>query len=194
MNKWKISYFVLIGLLAALYAAVIYGVGILTATMAPIMHTLAPAITAFLIGVLALFVVKKIRRFGALLLFSGVGVAIFTLTGMGNLTCLLAVLVVGLIADLIVWKTGFKTLSIAVGHGLIQAAYFFGGCVPFLFYLERELMRWKDMGMSAEEIGHYVKYFTGWYVVLGVGAAVVCGMIGVYIGKAILKNHFKDMD
>ena len=38
MKMWIISDFVLIGLLAAIDAAVIYGVGMLTAAMVPDMH------------------------------------------------------------------------------------------------------------------------------------------------------------
>ena len=66
MRNWKTSDFVLIGLLAAVEAAVIYGVGMLTAVLAPIMHVFGPSITAFIMGTVALFVVKKVRRFGAL--------------------------------------------------------------------------------------------------------------------------------
>ena len=59
-NKWKISDFVLIGLLAAVHAAVIYGVGMLTSVMIPVMHVFAASITALIMGSIVLFVVKKI--------------------------------------------------------------------------------------------------------------------------------------
>ena len=40
-NRWKISHFVLIGLMVVIYAAVIYGVGMLTSVTIPIMPVLA---------------------------------------------------------------------------------------------------------------------------------------------------------
>ena len=95
---------------------------------------------------------------------------------------------------LIITKTRFKTLSIGIGHGLTQAAYFTGGVFPFLFFLERELAKWQEMGMSREEINEYVKYFTGTFAVIGIVSAIVFGIAGIYIGKLILKRHFKDMD
>ena len=95
---------------------------------------------------------------------------------------------------LIITKTRFKTLSIGIGHGLTQAAYFTGGVFPFLFFLERELAKWQEMGMSREEILEYVKYFTGTFAVIGIVSAIVFGIAGVYIGKLILKRHFKDME
>ena len=93
---------------------------------------------------------------------------------------------------LIITKTRFKTLSIGIGHGLTQAAYFTGGVFPFLFFLERELAKWQEMGMSREEILEYVKYFTGTFAVIGIVSAIAFGIAGVYIGKLILKRHFKE--
>ena len=113
MKKWKISDFVLIGLLAAIDAAVIYGVGMLTAAMVPVMHVFTSSITALIMGTVVLFVVKKIQRFGAMTLLVSLGVAIFTLTGMGSITCLPFVIVTSLIADVIIAKTNFKTISIS---------------------------------------------------------------------------------
>lgn len=194
MKNWKISNFVLIGLMAAIYAAVIYGVGMLTVTMAPVMHVFGPSITAFVMGPVVLFVVKKIQRFGALTLLAGLGVALFMLTGFGGLGCLVAIVIVGGVADIIVSRTGFKTFGIAIAHGFTQGAYFFGGAFPLLFFLEREMAKWQAMGMSEDEIMEYVQYFTGAFVVIGIVTAIVCGMIGVYVGKLILKRHFKDMN
>ena len=188
------EHFVLIGLMAAIYAAVIYGVGMLTAVTIPVMHVFAPSMTGILMGPIVLFVVKTVRRFGVLTLLAGLGVALFTLTGMGSINCLIFVVIIGLIADVIIAKTGFKTLSIGIGHGLTQAAYFTGGAFPFLFFLERELAKWQEMGMSREEILEYVKYFTGTFAVIGIVSAIVFGIAGVYIGKLILKRHFKDME
>lgn len=194
MRNWKIRDFVLIGLLAAVEAAVIYGVGMLTAVLAPIMHIFGPSITAFIMGTVALFIVKRVRRFGAMTLFQSLGIALFTLTGMGSVVCLICVVIVSLIADILITKTNFKTISVAVGHGLAHAAYFFGGCFPMLFFLEREINRWVEMGLSEEAIQEYVKYFTGGFVALGTAAALICGVLGVYVGKTLLKRHFKDMD
>ena len=193
-NRWKISHFVLIGLMAAIYAAVIYGVGMLTSVTIPIMHVFAPSMTGILMGPIILFVVKTVRRFGVLTLLAGLGVALFTLTGMGSINCLIFVVIAGLISDVIITKTGFKTLSIAAGHGLTQAAYFGGGVFPFIFFLERELAKWQEMGMSLDEIREYVQYFTGAFAVIGLVSAVIFGIVGVYIGKHILKRHFKDME
>ncbi|MDO4721130.1 MAG: MptD family putative ECF transporter S component [Peptostreptococcaceae bacterium] len=195
MNKWKISNFVLIGLLAAIDAAVIYGAGMLTAVMAPVMHVFAPSLTALIMGTVVLFLVKKIQQFGAMTLLVSLGVAIFTLTGMGSsITLLPFVIITSLIADWIIMKTNFKTLSIGIGYGFTQAAYFFGGCFPFIFFLEREIKKWVEMGVSEEEMYGYAKYLTGGFAAIGVISAILFGIIGVYIGKLILKKHLKDMN
>ena len=67
-NHWKISHFVLIGLMAAIYAAVIYGVGMLTAVTIPVMHVFAPGMTGLLMGPIVFFCCKdcaEIRRVDA---------------------------------------------------------------------------------------------------------------------------------
>lgn len=145
-------------------------------------------------GAIVLFIVKTVRRFGVLMLLAGLGVALFTLTGMGSINCLIFVVIAGLIADVIIAKTGFKTFSIGIGHGLTQAAYFAGGAFPFLFFLERKLSKWQKMGISLEEMHEYVQYFTGAFAVIGIVSAIVFGIVGIYIGKLILKRHFKDME
>ena len=83
---------------------------------------------------IVLFVVKKIERFGAMTLLVSLGTALFTLTGMGSITILIFVIVVSLIADIIVFKTNFKTIAVGIGYGFTQAAYFFGGCFPFILW------------------------------------------------------------
>ena len=86
MNQtWKASDFVLIGLLAAVHAMVIYGVGMLTAVLLPVMHIFAASITALIMGSVVLFAVKKIEHFGAFTLLLSLGTAFFTLTGMGSI-------------------------------------------------------------------------------------------------------------
>ena len=49
------------------------------------------------------------------------------------------------------------------------------------------------MGLGEEEIYGYVKYFTGGFAALGTISSIICGIIGVYIGKTILKKHFKNI-
>ena len=44
MNSWKISDFVLIGILSALYGVLVLGIGALTVLLSPAMHALSPAL------------------------------------------------------------------------------------------------------------------------------------------------------
>ena len=124
----------------------------LTAVMVPVMHVFAASITALIMGSIVLFVVKKIERFGAMTLLVSLGTALFTLTGMGSISILIFVIAVSLIADIIVFKTNFKTIAVGIGYGFTQAAYFFGGCFPFIFFFDREVRKWINMGLGKDEI------------------------------------------
>ena len=77
-EKWKISDFVMIGILSAVYGAVTLGIGMLTATVNPFLHLFSPAIIAIILGTVVLFVVKKINKFGALTLFITVSIVLFS--------------------------------------------------------------------------------------------------------------------
>ena len=104
------------------------------------------------------------------------------------------VIVASLIADGVIAKTNFKTISIGIGYGFTQAAYFFGGCFPFIFFLDREINKWVEMGVTEEEMYGYIRYLTGGFAVIGVVSAILCGIVGVYVGKLILRRHFKNID
>jgi energy-coupling factor transport system substrate-specific component len=195
MKKWKISEFVLIGLMAAVYGAVTLGVGMLTATLNPILHLFSPAIVALLMGTVVLFVAKKVNKFGALTIFIGVSIALFAgFSGMMYLPFVLTVIAVAFVVDIVVSKLNFKTPAVAIGYGLIQSAYIFGGCIPVLFFLEQNIKRWQETGMDAQTINNFVEHSTGWFLVISMGVSFLTAIIGVYVGRTILKKHFKEID
>ena len=67
MNAWKISDFVLIGILSALYGVLVLGIGALTVLLSPAMHALSPALIGVLLGTVFLFVFRSSVRLPFLL-------------------------------------------------------------------------------------------------------------------------------
>ena len=55
------------------------------------------------------------------------------------------------------------------------------------------LIKIKENIKFTEDILEYVHYFTGTFAVIGIVSAIIFGIAGIYIGKLILKRHFKDM-
>ena len=78
--------------------------------------------------------------------------------------------------------------------GLIQASYVFGGAIPLLFFLEQEMVRWQEAGMDMERIERFVEHSTGVFLAAGMGIAFLGGVIGIYIGRQILKKHFRELN
>lgn len=193
-KKWKISDFVLIGILAAVYGAITLGVGALTATLNPMLHMFSPAITAIILGTVVLFVVKKINKFGALTLFITVSIAMFSgFSGMFYLPLVGVVAATSFIVDLIIKQMEYKTSALAIGYGVIQSAYIFGGCIPVLFFLDQNIKHWQDAGMDMQTIETFIKHSTGWYLAISMFGCFIADIIGVYIGRGILKKHFKEI-
>lgn len=194
MNAWKTSDFVLIGILSALYGVLVLGIGALTVLLSPAMHALSPALIGVLFGTVFLFVVKKIPKFGAITLFAAISTALFAgFSGMMYVPFVGSVTAVALAVDLAVRALGQRIPVLAAGYGLIQASYVFGGAIPMLFFLEQNIQRWQEMGMDMQTIQHFVEHSTGVFLAAGMGIAFMGGFIGVYIGKRILKKHFKEL-
>ena len=194
MNAWKTSDFVLIGILSALYGVLVLGIGALTVLLSPAMHALSPALIGVLLGTVFLFVVKKIPKFGAITLFAAISTALFAgFSGMMYVPFVGSVTAVALVVDLAVRALGQRIPILAAGYGLRQASYVFGGAIPMLFFLEQNIQRWQEMGMDMQTIQHFVEHSTGVFLAAGMGIAFMGGFIGVYIGKRILKKHFKEL-
>lgn len=190
-KKWKVSDFVLIGILAAVYGAVTLGIGMSTASINPMLHMFSASIVALILGTVVLFVVKKVDKPGVLALFISISIAMFAgFSGMFYLPFVGTVVITSIIVDMILRKSNYKTSYLAIGYGVIQSAYIFGGCIPVLFFLDQNIKKWQDAGMSMEMIQGFVKHSSGWYLVMTMSAAFVAGIIGINIGKAILKKHF----
>ena len=189
MNAWKTSDFVLIGILSVLYGVLVLGIGALTVLLSPAMHALSPALIGVLLGTVFLFVVKKIPT-----LFAAISTALFAgFSGMMYVPFVGSVTAVALAVDLAVRALGQRIPVLAAGYGLIQASYVFGGAIPMLFFLEQNIQRWQEMGMDMQTIQHFVEHSTGVFLAAGMGIAFMGGFIGVYIGKRILKKHFKEL-
>ena len=192
MKAWKISDFVLIGILAAVYGVLVMGIGALTVLMAPMMHALSPAVIGVLLGTIVLFVAKKIPKFGALTLFIGISTALFAgFSGMMYVPFVGTVTATAFVVDLIVHRFGCRTPVLAVGYGLIQSAYVFGGAIPLLFFLEQNMAKWQAAGMDMQFIEKMVAHSTGWFLAAGMTIAFAGGFIGIYLGRRVLKKHLK---
>ena len=194
MNAWKISDFVQIGILSALYGVLVLGIGALTVLLSPAMHALSPALIGVLLGTVFLFVVKKIPKFGAITLFVAISTALFAgFSGMMYVPFVGSVTAVAFVVDVLVRQLGQRVALLATGYGLIQAAYVFGGAIPLLFFLEQEMVRWQEAGMDMERIQKFVEHSTGIFLAAAMGIAFLGGFIGMYIGKRILRKHFKEL-
>ena len=192
MKAWKISDFVLIGILAAVYGVLVMGIGALTVLMAPMMHALSPAVIGILLGTIVLFVAKKIPKLGALTLFIGISTALFAgFSGMMYVPFVGTVTATAFVVDLIVHRFGCRTPILAVGYGLIQSAYVFGGAIPLLFFLEQNMAKWQAAGMDMQFIEKMVAHSTGWFLAAGMTIAFAGGFIGIYLGRRVLKKHLK---
>ena len=194
MKAWKISDFVLIGILAAVYGVLVLGLGALTALMTPAMHVLSPAVIGAVLGTIVLFVVKKIPKFGALTLFVGISTALFAgFSGMMYVPFVGTVTATALVVDFIAQRLDYKIPVLAVGFGLIQSAYVFGGAIPLLFFLEQNIEKWQAAGMDMKFIERMVSHSTGWFLVAAMAIAFAGGFIGIYLGKRVLKKHLKEL-
>ncbi len=184
-NALKIKDLVTIGVFAVVYFVVMFGVGMIG--IVPILFLLFPTLLGIVSGTIILLFMAKVQKPWALFIL-GI-LSPFLMFAMGH-TYLLAVhaLVVMLIAEAI-RKIGnyhsfrYNMLSFAVFNTWIC-----GSLMQMLWakekYLEHCMMMGKDYADALERL---ITYPNMALVYVG---AIVGGIIGAYIGKALLKKHF----
>ena len=176
-----------IGIFTAIYFVVVFAVACLG--FIPILMAAICGIIPLIAGIPYMLFLTRARKFGMVTilgLFTGI---IMFITGMGYFSIATG-LVCGFIADLI-WKSGgYASASRAVlSHGVFSC-WIIGNFLPFLITADTYLptVRAQYGDAYVDELMTYLQ--PEMYPVLLI-ACFVTGIIGGFIGRAILKKHFE---
>lgn len=189
-NKLQIKDLVTIGIFSAIYF-VVNLIVMVCGGISPIIWIFMPAIIGLLCGVIFMLMTAKVQKFGAILIMSIITALIYFATGQFTVVLLVSFAIVSIIAEFIRRGFGYKSFT----GNLIAYAIFSlgmtGSPLPIWLFGDSFLKSIMEQGMSASYVeGLKTLTSTGMLMLMYI-ATFIAALIGGFIGRSMLKKHFK---
>ncbi|MBS6063823.1 MAG: MptD family putative ECF transporter S component [Peptostreptococcaceae bacterium] len=184
-KKLKTKDLVTIGVFAVIYFVVMFAVGMMG--MVPILFLVYPTILGIVSGTIVMLFMAKVQKPWALFIL-GI-LSPFLMFAMGH-TYVLAVhaLVVMFIAEMIRRAGNYNSFKYNAFAFAIFNTWICGSLMQMLWAKEKYIEL--SMMMGKEYVDILEKVITYPHMALVYAGAIVGGIVGAYIGKALLKKHF----
>ncbi|MBU5298484.1 MptD family putative ECF transporter S component [Clostridium sporogenes] len=189
-NKLQIKDLVTIGIFSAIYF-VVNLIVMVCGGISPIIWIFMPAIIGLLCGVIFMLMTAKVKKFGAILIMSIITALIYFATGQFTVVLLVSFAIVSIIAEFIRRGFGYKSFTGNLIAYVIFSLGMTGSPLPIWLFGDSFLKSIMEQGMSASYVeGLKTLTSTGMLVSMYV-ATFITALIGGFIGKSMLKKHFK---
>ena len=182
-NKLKIKDIITVVLLSLINVVIFFASSLLYAT--PITIILMPVFFALLEGVVYFIIGTKVKKPGAILIYS----IVRAIMG-GYLPYIILFILSGVIAELLLWKTGYGNgKALTAGYIINQVFAAFGSTIiPYAIAAKAMADQAVSDGrqdniLAASEI------LRSWWSVALVAGVIVAAFIGAMIGRRIVKKH-----
>ncbi|RDY20613.1 MptD family putative ECF transporter S component [Criibacterium bergeronii] len=184
-KKLKTKDLVTIGVFAVIYFVVMFAVGMMG--VVPILFLVYPTILGIVSGTIVMLFMAKVQKPWALFIL-GI-LSPFLMFAMGH-TYVLAVhaLVVMFIAEMIRRAGNYNSFKYNAFAFAIFNTWICGSLMQMLWAKEKYIEL--SMMMGKEYVDILEKVITYPHMALVYAGAIVGGIVGAYIGKALLKKHF----
>lgn len=185
-KKLKVKDLVSIGVFAVIYFALMFGVGMMG--MIPILFLIYPTVLAIVAGTVVMLFMTKVQKPWALFIFGMISPLVMFAAGHTYVVLVLS-LIVMIIAELIRKIGNYKSFKYNMISYAIFSTWICSSMMQMLLakevYVEHCKMMGDDYVVALEKL---ITYPHMALVALG---AFIGGIIGAYIGKALLKKHFE---
>lgn len=176
-----------VGIYTAMYLVVFFVVGALNAipVLYPISYFYLPIVT----GIPFMLFITKITKFGMVTIMSCILGIFWFLMGYTWLAPLVYI-VTGIIADLILKSGNYKNIkSIIFGYWMFSLGSI--GCQMPMWILTDTYMADVRKQMGDTYTDKLIMYMPWWIGIVAIGVLFIGAVIGVLLGKKMLKKHFK---
>ena len=182
-NKLKVKDIITVVLLALINVVVFFASSLLYAT--PVTIILMPVFFALLEGVVYFIIGTKVKKPGAILIYS----IVRAIMG-GYLPYVLLFILSGLIAELLLWKMGYgNSKALTISYVINQLLAAFGSTIiPYGIAAKAMADQMVTDGRQDNILAASNILQSWWSVALAVGV-IVAALIGAAIGKRIVKKH-----
>lgn len=182
-NKLKIKDIITVVLLALINVVIFFASSFLYAT--PITIILMPVSFALLEGVIYFMIGTKVKKTGAILIYS----IVRAIMG-GYLPYIILFILSGIIAELLLWKIGYGNgKALTVSYIINQVLAAFGSTVIPYGIAAKAMADQMVTDGRQENILKASEILQSWWSVALVAGVIVAAFIGATIGKRIVKKH-----
>lgn len=183
VNKLKVKDIITVVLLALINVVIFFASSLLYAT--PITIILMPVFFALLEGVIYFLIGTKVKKPGAILIYS----IVRAIMG-GYLPYIILFILSGVIAELLLWKTGYgnaKTLTVSYVINQVFAA-FGSTIIPYAIAAKSMADQMVSDGRQ-DNILAASELLQSWVSAALVAGVIVASFVGASIGRRIVKKH-----
>ena len=176
-----------IGIFTAIYFVIFFATGMLG--YIPILFILLPVLMPIISGIPFMLFLTKVKKFGMVTIFGTLlGILMFAT---GHTWVPLATgFVFGLLADLIFKAGQYKsTKNTVVGYGVFSI-WAMGAMLP-MWLMRESYFKYISSNMGEDYTNAVLAMTPDWMALVVVVTAFVAGIIGAFLGKAVLKKHFQ---
>lgn len=189
-NSLQTKDYISIGVFSLIYFVIAFGIGGI-AQMTPVTFPLMPMIVALFAGSIFMLYTAKIPKKGAVSILGILAGILLFITGMFWMMSAFFV-VFGFIADYIISSGDFKSFRRNLTAYCIFALAPMGAYIPMVIMpvqFDKFMQRKGNFSSFAgviKSIG-----FNWWAIPAMILGTVICGAIGGFIGKKLLRKHFE---
>lgn len=185
-KKLKVKDLVSIGVFAVIYFALMFGIGMMG--MIPILFLIYPTVLGIIAGTVVMLFMTKVQKPWSLFIFGMISPLVMFAAGHTYVVVVLS-LIVMIIAELIRKIGNYNSFKYNMISYAIFSTWICSSMMQMLLakevYIEHCKMMGDDYVVALEKL---ITYPHMALVALG---AFLGGILGAYIGKALLKKHFE---
>lgn len=157
--------------------------------MVPVFLPILGALWVIITGIPFMLFLTRVKTFGMITLMAVLSGLLMGLTGMGfwGVPC---GLVFGLLGDLIVKSGEYKSLKKGMLGYAVFSLWMIGTYIPMYFMAEQARADFASQ-FSEEYADRVMSVMPMWSFILVAASIFACSFAGSFLGKALLKKHFK---
>lgn len=186
-KKLKVKDLVSIGVFGVIYLVLLFGVGMMG--IIPILFLIYPTVLGIVAGTVVMLFMTKVQKPWALFIFGMVSPLVMFAAGHTYVIVVLS-LIVMIIAELIRKIGNYNSFKYNMLSYAVFSTWICSSMMQMLLVKEKYLEMSIEM-MGKDYVDAMEKLITYPHMALVALGAFLGGIIGAYIGKALLKKHFE---
>lgn len=186
-NKLKTKDLINVGIYSAIYLVITCLLSFLS--LIPIMHPLLTIICPIIGSIPFMLFLTKVKKFGMITIMGIIMGIVMLLTGMGYF-CLFTGLVFGFLADLVAKSGKYSSSNKSIIANAVFSLWYIGNYLASFIIRDSHYQHVID-SFGKEYADAYMSFYPNWMLPVLFALCFISGIIGSYIGKSLLKKHFK---